>query len=1173
MKLGDIYKRGLDRKINPAVVVSENDKETIDTEIREYIFTPELIENLYLLLDTVANKRIGKTGIWISGYYGSGKSHFIKYAHYCLDDDTSELAFEYFVSALKEYDTTKAGSKEEITESNLLLLKRKIKASQFNNILFNVEDVAGDAQNEKMTRIFLNMLNKFRNYNSVDIPLAILLEKHLDEEGKFEEFKQLVQSQLGFNWKEDAAKLAARKLDKVLQLAKQVLPDIDIVSLHNKLSNKNSYDITIEGTLIPELKSFLAQKDPQYRLLFLVDEVSQYIGKNKELLLNFQNIIERVSIDCKNQVWIACTAQQTLDEVASGVDGLEDVQDEFGKILGRFDTRISLQSNDAAKITQKRVLEKSSKGSAALAKIWEDNKDYLENQFRISHELYKGYQTDDEFILAYPFVPYQFKLIADVFDAFQQLKFVEKQVKDNARSLIGITHFTAIKCADDEVGGFVPFDAFFNQQFQTNLIHRGTRAIDNAFNFPYVNENPFAMRVVKTLFLISHLQGSQKQTFPSNIDNLTVLMMDKLDQNKMQLQNAIKTVLDKLIEGSIIREENSSYFFFNEDEIDVQNLIKSQVISFDDRLTQFNSFFSKIANIGVKVSYGTNDFKMGYLIEEMVIFRSGDFDLIVLVNSQATLEQKALSSSKMDLVIGVNEWFIKDSGLRRDFDWYCKTINFFKNNGTVTTGERAKTIENFKIRNKSLGDTIRDRIIEKFPETRFVSQNQVIEADQISGSTPADRVKNIIEKHLSAIYKNQKLASEYAQNQADLKKSAADTQVMIPILTPAEVVLNDFITLHNNSVTVYDLINEFAKPTFGWRHEAVLDILVHLVKKKKREFSYRSTPRFPIVDFINKAVSTPERMVCLVQSGEEIDQATIDRVIRCFKEIFNRDLPSTTDGNILYDTLLSELKRYAETNDTLIEAYHGSYPFGTCFHEADKKLKRWIETRDPNKLFVDFTTNSDASTELFDKTKGITEFASQQIKDYDAIKKFYESNTENFTELSPDNQEQAERINDFLKLDDPRKEYRHARKAYDELKHALSQYTSDLRSEVIELYGHIFDDLDKEATIQGVIEPLVYASREYTFQKIKELKSVPQLKNKKLSAGDFKSEQITFIIKSASSKTPKEGEKSVVGEPEAYYITNIKATISNKQELEEYLTIARKDMTKLLEAHKTIIIK
>ena len=1173
MKLRALYHKLIDRKINPAVVVSENDKETVETEIREYIFTPELIENLYKIIDTVANKKVGKTGIWISGYYGSGKSHFIKYVHFCLNPETSDLAFECFINAVKGYDTTKAGSNEDITVSNVTLLKKRIISPNIDNILFNVEDVAGDTQNEKMTRVFLNMFNKFRNYNSLDIPLAVLLEKHLDEEGKFDEFKKLVKSELGYDWDESAGIWAARKLDKVLKLAKQVLPDIDVISLHNKLSDRNSYEINIEGTLIPELKSFLKNKDPQYRLLFLVDEISAYIGKNKELLLNFQNIIERVSKDCNNQVWIACTAQQTLDEVSNGIDGVDDPQDEFGKILGRFDTRISLQSNDAAMITQRRVLEKGSTGSSELAKLYEDNKDYIQNQFRISHELYKGYQNEDDFILAYPFVPYQFKLISDVFDAFQQLSFVEKQVKDNARSLIGITHFTAKNCADDEVGGFVPFDAFFNEQFQTNLIHRGTRAIENAIKLRYVTDTPFAMRVVKTLFMISHLQGAQKQTFPSNLDNLTVLMMDKLDQNKMQLQNAIKDVLDKLVEESIIREENNSFFFFNEDEINVQNLIKNLTLTFDDRITPFDFFFTRMTRIGAKVPFGSNDFKMAYSVDGKEYFRNGDFELKVLFTDKTDLEQKALSASKTDLLIGINEWFSKESSLRKDYEWYCKTLKFFSTGGKPTTGERGKTIENFKIRNSSLSDSIRERIMEKFAESRFVSQNLIIEADQINGVTPADRIKNVIEKHLAGIYKNQTLANSYAQNQFDLKKSAADTQTMMPNLTPAEVAVNDFITLHNNSITVYDLINEFAKPPFGWRHESVLDILVHLVKKKKREFSYRSMPRYRIVEFINKALITPERMVCVVQSGEEIDQATLELVIRSFNEIFNHGIAATTDGNILFESLLAELKLKSNAIADLENTYYGAYPFGACFHDADKCLTRWLETRDPKKLFADFTTNVTDSKELFDKVKSMADFADKQRKDYDAIKNFYEANTENFRELTPDDLAKTEKIGNFLKMTDPRTEYRHVRIAFNEVKQALDQYKKDLSTEVIDLYKKIFIELEKEAVKQGITEPHVYSSPETIIQKIRDLKSISMLKNRNLRASEFKSEQITSIIKYASGKKPKEGGKSQVGEPEVYYITNVKATISNQKELEEYLNTIRIEMTKLISANKTIIIK
>ncbi|MEX2596481.1 MAG: hypothetical protein WEC59_06070 [Salibacteraceae bacterium] len=109
MIIKDIFEKDIHREINSAVVVSNQKKDTVIQEIREYIFTDELLENLYLLLDTVVNRRLGKTGIWINGYYGSGKSHFIKYAHYCLSKETSEEAFSHVIEAAKKYDTTKAG--------------------------------------------------------------------------------------------------------------------------------------------------------------------------------------------------------------------------------------------------------------------------------------------------------------------------------------------------------------------------------------------------------------------------------------------------------------------------------------------------------------------------------------------------------------------------------------------------------------------------------------------------------------------------------------------------------------------------------------------------------------------------------------------------------------------------------------------------------------------------------------------------------------------------------------------------------------------------------------------------------------------------------------------------------------------------------------------------------
>jgi len=1136
MILRNIYDKDITREINPAVVVSNKKEETIKAEILEYVFTNELIEKLYIVLNTVLNKKNVKAGIWINGYYGSGKSHFIKYVHYLLDNNTSKMAFSAFEKAVVDYDNMKPGGIEDITLSNIKLLKKRVIASNTDNIMFNVEDETDDGSQERMTRIFLNMFNKFRGYNANDIPLALLLEKPLDKKGVFEEFKNRIQSELQFNWDTDAATVAAFQLESVLEIAKSVYSELDALSLHAKLSNTESFKVGINATLIPELLSFLEDKDDNYRLLFLVDEVSQYIGSNKEILLNFQNIIERISNDCNNQVWVACTAQQTLDEVSSGTNGVQDVQDEFGKILGRFDTRISLQSNDASYITQRRVLDKNSVGIALLTKMFATNRDYIENQFKISHELFKGYQSEDEFIIGYPFVPYQFKLIAHVFEAF-------------------------------EVGGFIPFDAFYNNQFTTNLTHRGAKAVQNAFELSYVQKTPFAERVVKVLFMISNLLETQRQTFPSTIENMAVLLMNKLDQNKMQLQKDIKEVLSELIEDSIIREENGSYFFFNEDEMDVQNLIKSQRILLEDKYSAFDNIFRPLVNISPKVRFGQNDFKMNYSIENKEFFRNGDFKMTVLLTDNTHLELKAMEVNNNDLIICVNEWFNADDALRKEFDWYCKTNKYFNANSGGEIGERSKTNENFKVRNNQLKAKIEETIKYKFNETRFISQHIIIESNQIKGTSASDRIKNLIDKHLSGIYKNHKLSELYARNQAELKKSAASTQIMMPHLEAAEVFVNDFISVNNNQITVLDIIDKFKKEPFGWRFEAVLDVLLHLVKKKKREFVYKGQKRYPIVDFINKAVTMSERMSCEIVTGVEIDQAILDNVAKAFKFIFNENLSSSSDGNEQFDILQTALKVQLYKFKALKKEYYGAYPFGVYFQDLVEQLNTWVLMRDPQKLFNDIINCQSSIKELFDTTKGLEDFTQRSLREYKTIRSFVNENKDDFIELEKEERGKADKICAFFKLSDPRKEFRHVRKAYDEVNNALDAYKEALKEELRLENVRIQEELKKEATKRKV-ETEIYDDKEELERELEETKSITALKNKKLNAQNYKTKQLTKIIEASTTN-----KGTPAAEPVALNVTNGCSTISNEAEMDIYLVELRKEMMKLLNANKTIILK
>ena len=101
MQLQDLYIKSINRPVNPAVSATKFDKETIDIEIKEYVFTDEILNGLYRILNAIKNnKPYDHVGIWIDGYYGSGKSHFLKYLDYCITPETRDVALERLLDAV-----------------------------------------------------------------------------------------------------------------------------------------------------------------------------------------------------------------------------------------------------------------------------------------------------------------------------------------------------------------------------------------------------------------------------------------------------------------------------------------------------------------------------------------------------------------------------------------------------------------------------------------------------------------------------------------------------------------------------------------------------------------------------------------------------------------------------------------------------------------------------------------------------------------------------------------------------------------------------------------------------------------------------------------------------------------------------------------------------------------
>ncbi|HZL11858.1 MAG TPA: BREX system P-loop protein BrxC [Prolixibacteraceae bacterium] len=1173
MKLVDIYEKSIDRTINSAVTVSNREKETIDAEIQEYVFTNELIEKLYSFLSNVMLKKSKRTGIWINGYYGSGKSHFIKYIDFCLSQSNKNGAFDHYLKAVKETDADLS----EVTPSNLVNLRSQIEKSKVETIMFNVEDETDDGSGERLSRIFINMLNRHRGYNSDDIPLAILLEKELDKKGLFEKFQQILNEEHNYIWKGSEQNIASFALETVLDVAKRLMPSLDTNSLTTKLTNPDTYKVGIASTLIPELKDYLKNKEPSFRLIFLVDEISQYIGKNKDILLNFQNIIERVSEDLNNQVWIAVTAQQTLDNVTHGV-GSNDPQDEFGKILGRFpnEFRISLESSDPAYITQKRVLEKNAIGRAATETLYRKNKDAVEHQFKMNHDLYKGFNSEPDFVLSYPFVPYQFRLIADVFDSFQSLQFVIKEVKNNERSVLGITHFTAQENKQREVGYFIPFDAFFNRQFNTNLTHRGRKAISQASELTYVKNNAFARRVVNVLFMISNLAEANRQTFPSTIENMTLLLMSDIDQNKLQLQNEIKTALDKLKDENVIREEGGKFFFFSEDEMDVMMQVQNTTLIYEDRLDEFDKLIRPLLKVDSRIRFGQNDFRVAYNVDEKEFLRNGNVQVKVLMLESGKAEERSFGNPNTTLLLCINEWLLKDESLRKELDLYFKTEKYLRLNGDVSQGKRAQTIESFRNRNAAARQRLEEILKHRFPETRFVSGQQVIDPSAINGSKSTERYQNILQKHMEMVYRNHSLAADYATTAADLKHKRPTIKAQLLTtndLSQAEIKVNDKITSMGGEMTVDDLIRDFAKEPFGWKDIQVIHILVMLHKKKVREFSYRGQPRFPMELFVDKALISTERTALTVKQGEAISSELIEQARLNFNEVFNVSLPLKTDAGEVFEEMGKKVRLVRNDAAESAKKYI-SYPFMAKYHALQTQLEELNEIRDPRRFFEALGTKKDELKISSDACKQLDVFIERALSEYKIIKQFFADNHENLAELPDGNGEKIKWMDAFFRSDDPSVDFRTARKTYDELKTALNEQMKYYRGNMEKVYTGVFESLEAEAT-KLKVDGGTTADRNFTIENLKKQKSISSLKLAISNADSFRSKEIAKIIKAAEpKKTHEPGKKAE--EPTANYKPGRAGkfhVISNEGEMDEYLQSLREDMVKILKDKKKIILE
>lgn len=1103
MKFSELYDKGLDRKVNPAVSASDLSDETVLTEITEYVFTQEIIVNLYNILTNIRLNEGSHVGIWINGYYGSGKSHFLKYASYCLASAAihRELAFSRLIDETEDMllhsPNTDLLEQAGVSVSALKDLQNwYVNRATVEMVMFNIGDVHNANTNRQttFTSIFWNQFNARRGYNSFNLALAQHLEKALDDDGKFQKFKTYVASK-GYDWERNISRFAAGRLDLALQMAKEVDPALAIDVIRERIK-ANDVNVSVDA-FAAEMKEYLDQKqNSNYRILFFVDEVSQFIGQHRDLLLQLQSLVKRLDEVCDNRVWIACTAQQSLEDVVTGVGATANPNDEVGKILGRFEVRASLQGTSPEYITQRRILEKKGDVELMLKDLYAKSKSKLDAQF-ILPSSYRSYNGADDFAAYYPFVPYQFQLIMKVLDSFVNMNYVDKQVKGNERSLINITFSIAKETAQCELGDFIPFDAFFGAMFQGSMQHLGQRAFSNAREAVDIVSDPkkqaFYRRVANVLFMICNLSDVDKPAFSATIDNIVTLLMTKVDQQKDVIKNDVRSVLAYLMDKSVIRKAKTAngaeiYEFYTEEESQVAQIIKNQPVdsnlySEELRKIVYNHFgFSNSTN---KETYGTRSFNVsGNVDGRAFLANNGDVTVDFLTTAQTdSPEQFAFGNRPEHLVFFLYPQMQEAADLRQMFLDYCRVQRFAQE--PAVSDERQRTKRLFIERAKEVYEhDIVPRFAQMLDMCPVISGQNILSASEIGVAKKAERYKNAIARHMTMLYDCAQMVntSETPRNQADLQAkilAPVSPELLQKPLGNAERKVKDFLDRQPHDVTVSEVVRQFARVPYGWSDLATIYVINELVRRHLYAFNYNNNPNVSREETARNIVRDQNRFT--IEPARAIPQEVLNNFIEAWKHIFNvMQVKGSNDSTELFRNCKekddSALKSLRENYKSLL-AKINNYPFATVINQAIGMMDGWLALRDPKQFFETITAARDEAAKLFDRCKNINTFASDQLANYERVLHFINDNRDNFSFLPQDAQSAVISLRGIATDEEPWNNM----PSYMKMMRTLNAKLAERKQELIETikanYNRAFDELDEYAASVGVAKDK-YAHRD-----------------------------------------------------------------------------------------------
>jgi hypothetical protein len=537
MKIAELFRRDIHRTIEEVVKVDLADEPVIANELDEYVATDHILDEFEKVLDAYQesiNSPNESCTVWVSGFFGSGKSSWAKTLGYLLGNPriAASAAVDLF---FERNDAPRLRALLSTIHAQAPTLTVLLNLATGSNVVAR----EGESVVLPTYRALLERLGYSRNF------LLAELEFTLEGDRLLERFEEAFRTISGQPWRERRyTALAKRDALKALDIVYG-----DSEGLPKWARELDAPDIDADWFVARALDLMERRGGGASRLAFVVDEAGQYVARSVQRMLDLQGLAEACQKK-KGRVWLAVTSQERLNDV---IDSLESKQVELARAQARFPLRVDLLPSDIDEVTGKRILDKTDAGQQAVRAVVGLHRQRLATNTRLASPTRASETGEDEIVRLYPLVPYQIQLLIDAVSA--------RRTHGGASPTVGGSNRTLIKHAqqlvahpqhglgDSDAGALVTLDRSYD--LLEELIPTSWRAEVDQVADQY-GAASLEAKVMKVVALCVEVPA-----LPLNAANIAVLLHP--DVTAESLREAVVAALGRLVSDDRLRESEDGY--------------------------------------------------------------------------------------------------------------------------------------------------------------------------------------------------------------------------------------------------------------------------------------------------------------------------------------------------------------------------------------------------------------------------------------------------------------------------------------------------------------------------------------------------------------------------------------------------------------------------------------